>query len=411
MAKSSKRRTSKPPKNAKPPKPYDGFPLTPHPNGQWCKKRKGVQFYFGSWSDWEGALEEYNEDWPFILKHGRRPTDYDRDDTRSDTRSAATVGDLCDRFIESKRTKYECDELSLRSLKEYEQATKRIIAHFGRDRILEQISTSEFEKFRAFLIGPKGERTPVTWGKYIRLSAMVFKYAETANVIEGRLRLGDSMKEPPKRKLRLHRQSRDKRMFEAEEIRRILEAANPVMRAMVLLATNCGFGNSDLANLPKSAIDFDSGWVDFPRSKTGIERRIPLWPETIQALREAIEIRPNAKGIADDGLCFLTRLGKRWVRHTGNGAWLDSVGGEFKKLLKSLDINGNRGFYSLRHVCQTIGDDAKDPIATKAVMGHVDDSMSGEYREGVSDERLRAVVGTVRNWLQPAKALSKQPAE
>jgi hypothetical protein len=32
-------------------------------------------------------------------------------------------------------------------------------------------------------------------------------------------------------------------------------------------------------------------------------------------------------------------------------------------------------------------------------MGHVDDSMSANYRHGISDDRLTAVVETVRNWL------------
>ena len=32
-------------------------------------------------------------------------------------------------------------------------------------------------------------------------------------------------------------------------------------------------------------------------------------------------------------------------------------------------------------------------------MGHVDSTMAGQYRERISDERLQAVVETVRAWL------------
>jgi hypothetical protein len=33
-----------------------------------------------------------------------------------------------------------------------------------------------------------------------------------------------------------------------------------------------------------------------------------------EALREAVETRPKAKGRQDAGLCFLTVQGNRWVR-------------------------------------------------------------------------------------------------
>ena len=44
-------------KATKPPKPFDSFPLTAHPNGQWCKKIRGRLHYFGPWTDWQGALD------------------------------------------------------------------------------------------------------------------------------------------------------------------------------------------------------------------------------------------------------------------------------------------------------------------------------------------------------------------
>ena len=76
------------------------------------------------------------------------------------------------------------------------------------------------------------------------------------------------------------------------------------------------------------------------------------------------------------------------------------MGSEFAKLLTTLGIKGPRvSFYTPRHVFETIGGDSKDPIAVSAIMGHVDASMSGHYRERISDERLRTVIGTVHKWL------------
>ena len=86
-----------------------------------------------------------------------------------------------------------------------------------------------------------------------------------------------------------------KKDFDADELRRILKAAPQPLRAMLLLDINCGMGNTDCAELPNSAIDLDGGWIDYPRPKTGVERRCPLWPETARALREALPDRPAAK--------------------------------------------------------------------------------------------------------------------
>jgi len=54
---------------------------------------------------------------------------------------------------------------------------------------------------------------------------------------------------------------------------------------MILLGINCGLGNGDCGNLPLRALDLGHGWVDFPRPKTGIPRRGPLRPETVEAQR------------------------------------------------------------------------------------------------------------------------------
>ena len=43
------------------PKPRKGFPLWPHPNGQWAKKIEGHIRYFGTWDDPDVALEEYHK--------------------------------------------------------------------------------------------------------------------------------------------------------------------------------------------------------------------------------------------------------------------------------------------------------------------------------------------------------------
>ena len=192
-----------------------------------------------------------------------------------------------------------------------------------------------------------------------------------------------------------------------EQIRKILEAVDPSMCAMVLLGINAGFGNTDCARLPISAVDLEDGWIDFPRPKTAIQRRIPLWPETMEALRTAIDQRPEPKDPDVADLCFVTVQGAAFVRTApskkspGQFVVFNTVSNHFARLLKRLGINGRKGlgFYTLRHNFETIAGESRDQVAVNSIMGHADSSMAAAYRERISDERLQAVVEVVRKWL------------
>ena len=173
---------------------------------------------------------------------------------------------------------------------------------------------------------------------------------------------------------------------------------------MVYLGVNCGFGNNDCAKLPMTALDLKKGWIDFGRPKTGVHRRCPLWPETVTAVRAALDDRPTPKDEADKDRVFITKYGTPWEpkSHTDN-----PVSKEMAKVLKALKIHHKGvGFYALRHTFQTIGEKSRDKDAVRAIMGHVEgvNDMSAVYNEEpIEDSRLRAVTDYVRTWLLPAK--------
>jgi integrase len=180
------------------------------------------------------------------------------------------------------------------------------------------------------------------------------------------------------------------------------------MAAMVLLGLNCGFGNADCGRLPIKAIDFKGGWITFPRPKTGIERRCPLWPETIKMLKAVIEDRAAPKDPANGELLFVTKYGAPWHKETSD----NPVSKEFSKVLKALKLErSGRNFYTLRHVFATVGGETKDAPAVSAIMGHDPGDMASVYRETISDERFRAVTDHVRAWLFPPKPRRKPKAK
>jgi integrase len=275
----------------------------------------------------------------------------------------------------------------------------------------------------------------VALGNAVQRVRSVFKYAKDARLVDREVSFGPGFKRPSKKSLRLARAAKGPRLFSAAELMKLLKAADVQLKAMILLAVNGGMGNSDVASLPARAVDLDGGWINFPRPKTGIERRIPIWPETVAAVKAALAARPAAKDKADIDLVFITKYGHSWAK-LGRYEFEDtapptdgqekerkrvssnnSLSKEFKKLTKEVGVS--RTFYDLRHTFATVGGEAKDQVALGSIMGHADESMAAVYRERISDERLRAVVDHVRAWLFPKPAAGKkatpkkksQPAE
>lgn len=378
------------------PTPKAGFPLFAHANGQWARKIKGHLYYFGPWADQDAALTRYLNE-KDDRAAGRKPR------KESD---GLTVEDLCNRFLTSKLHQMDTEELSPRTFADYHATCKLILYNFGSNRAVTDLRPEDFEALKVKLPKTWG---PVRRGKTIQMVRSVFKYATDEALVDKVIRVGKQFKRPSKKVLRKQRAKNGKRMLEAAELRKVLDAAPQPLKAMILLGANCGFGNTDVASLPEEALDLERGWVNFPRPKTGVPRRCWLWPETFAAVKEALAQRPAAKDQAHAGLVFVTRCGVPWVRvkttpqedGTITVKCDDAVSKEMTKILKAQKLHKGTGvsFYSLRHITETIGGESRDQVAVDAVMGHVDPSMAGQYREGISDERLRAVAEHVRTWL------------
>jgi integrase len=383
----------------RPKKPYPEFPLSPHPSGTWQKKIRGKIHYFGRWArrvnckleriegdGWKEALEEYKavaDD----LHAGRTPR------AKGD---GLTVADLCNRFLTAKVRKVESGEVGSRMFQDYREITDMLVAAFGMTRLVDDLAADDFEALRARMVERWG---PVRLGNGITRVKSVFKYGLDNGLIDKPIRYGGEFRKPDKAVLRRHRAASGEKMLEAGQLRSLVEEAGVPLRAMILLGVNAGFGNHDCATLPLSALDLDGGWINFPRPKTGIARRCPLWPETAAAVREALTVRPAPKDEADAYLVFLQGSGRRWVRHTEKSR-TDNVSVQFCELLRRLGLHrAGFGFYTLRHVFRTVADAARDPVAIDLIMGHTDPTMGGHYRERVEDSRLRAVAEHVRQWL------------
>ena len=375
----------------KPQKPRKDFPLGAANNGQWCKKVRGKIHYFGIWANPDAAEAEYLRVKEY-LQAGRRPP--------SPEAAGLQLKDLCNKFLNAKRSRVDSGELSARTFQGYHAAAAELLSHFGAERLVDDCRPEDFESFRGKVATTRGVHGI---SKMVTVVRTIFGFGFNAGLIEKPIIFGPAFTRATAKSVRIHRAKKQNehglRMLEAAEIRSLLKAASPPLKAMIFLAANGALGNSDMANLPQSAIKGD--WLQYARVKTGVDRRIPLWPETLQSLSEAIEKRPRAKDKADAGLCFITSHGQKWVRIGPNGTSVhDLVSGAFAKLLKKLDLKREGlGFYALRHTFETVAGGCGDQVAVSAIMGHTQNDMASLYRERIDDERLEKAVNHVHAWL------------
>jgi integrase len=381
----------------------------------WAKKIRGKMHYFGPWEDPQCALARYNEQ-KDDLHAGRSP--------RPDP-AAATVKEAANSFLARKEARVDAGELSPRTWADYREACEEVVRAFGKGRLVADLGPADFASLR--------NRMAKKWGphrlkKTILCVRSVFKHALENGLIGRPVRFGPDFTPPARSTLRIHRARQGAKLFTAEEVRALAQGALVVgsdgpelvqagaqLRAMVMLGINCGLGNADCGRLTGEALDLKRGWLDYARLKTGMPRRCPLWPETVAAIQEALACRREPKDPADAGVVFVTRTGQAWHTDTSESPISYEVG----KLLRRLGIGGRKGlgFYTLRHTFRTVADEAKDQPAADYIMGHEVAHMSSVYREGISDDRLRAVADHVRGWLfgdppagDTANSASRRPA-
>jgi integrase len=382
-------------RSSKPTKPHKDFPLTPHPSGRWCKKIRGKLTYFGPWSNPDAALAKWLEQKDDLLA-GRTP--------RASS-EGLTIRDLCNQFLTSKQQRLDNQEITPRTFYDYHAICKWLVEVFGRTRLVVDLASDDFAKLRGAWAQTWG---PVRLANEINRARVVFKYGFDAGLIDRPVRFGPGFNRPSFKTLRQARAKKAPRLFEADQLRKIIAVAGAPLKAMLLLGINCGLGNSDVAQLEFRHIDWTTGWLRFPRPKTGIDRRCPLWSETIKAIERAIEQRPAPKAKSHEHLVFVTSHGLTWGKAKAD----NPVAKETIKLLKRLDMHRpGLGFYALRHTTETVGSGARDQVALDHIMGHAPaaSDMAAVYREHIDDARLMAVSDHVHRWLFPKSTAAKKP--
>ena len=169
-------------KRQKPNKPYPTFPLTPHPNGQWCKKIRGTVHFFGVWDNHDTALELYHKQ-SADLHAGRQPTV---------STDELTVKDLANHYLTHQAATMDAGDISVRHFED----CRRILGDFtkavGKQRMVSDLRPEDFAAYRTRLAKRMGVHalTRTITGKSCRLRNQGHQ-GTTGNVNTGKTKRGD----------------------------------------------------------------------------------------------------------------------------------------------------------------------------------------------------------------------------
>ena len=367
---------------AKPAKPFPDFPMGWHRSQYWVKRILGKLYYFGDRGDRSGksALIDFNKRSPYLFA-GQNPDDFLGD--------GYTLKNLCNDFIAYKAGEVEDGNLNERTLTDYRTICRTLLASVGSGRNIEAIGPDDFEKL---LKDYRVDKAPATINNFVGCIKVVFNFAVKTNKLPSP-NYGLRFKTVSPKAIRKHRKSKPTKLFSPAELQQVLDKADVQMKAAIMLGINCGFGNADIGRITFADIDLETGWHNYGRGKTGVERRCPLWPETVKAINDWLAVRDS-----DTDLVFIQNSGESWHRSDRPSYALANRFGK-------LGARAGLSFYCLRHSFETIGGDTKDQIAVDSIMGHAPDAndMSAVYREAIADKRLLDVSNFVRKHYMSGK--------
>lgn len=400
------------------------FPLTKHKRG-WVKKINGrVVFVCGNVSMDEALQIWFNRKEELYAKHSTKsetplqsmviPTQPPMPQVTQPAKPSPTVQEVAEAF---KRARLQMMEEGKFKPRSYTSMVEAIDA-FENSVVgpVNALMPENFARYRSLLA--QRMTSPFSINRHVSQVRAMFRWAKDyAYLIDTLPRWGMSFKKSSAVQIRRHTHDRQRtgksRIFTPQQVHTFLDSSRPDVRAMVLLGINCAFTNSDIADVTIDSIDFIKGVVEFPRPKNENYRRAILWPETMQAIRDALPYRARPQNPADDHRIFLTRTGLPWIvtRKTQNGKIItvDHLAGHLARRRRkgTLSLPSGCSFYKLRATLRTVSHVLRDKEAVNLIMGHADHSVAAiNYVHFESpeiraewDDRLRAVSDHVHSWL------------
>jgi integrase len=303
-----------------------------------------------------------------------------------------TVRHLCNLFLDYQAAKVRNGERSPQRWRTIRYTLGGFASCVGDSKLVSQLRPMDFTQYGLTL--SRQRSTPNTINTYRAIVRAMLNWARKNELLP----VGLSWDTLERANTRTRRAGTEF-LFTPEQISALLAVATPKMSAMICLGLNCGFGPMDIARLKWANLDLDRGRVVYPRCKTGVDRDLSLWPDTVRALRQ---LPVHGEYV------FYTRCGTSFDPENGRGPCITAG---FNRCAEraGIELPAGASFYSLRRTGATVLAQTGDVFSVQAFLGHVSLTEAATYVKqhalrGQTDKALSHLVG----WLQ-GQAMAAHP--
>lgn len=260
---------------------------------------------------------------------------------------------FADEFIEvyAKQNKrsWKRDEWSLKNLKP-----------FFKGKALQSINSALVENYRA---KRKAKVSKATVNREVALLKTIFnKAVEWGKIEENPITRVKKFKENP----------RDMRILKDEEAIKLIDAANPCLKLVLIIALNTGMRRTEILSLRWENLSFRKGLIFVKDSKSG-DREVPMNAMVYEALKELPQV--------NDYIFYNPKTKTR----------IKDVKNSFKAVCEDAGIKGLR-FHDLRHTAATkMIQSGVDLVTVSRILGHSSIQMTMRYVHSTTEIMREAV--------------------
>jgi integrase len=174
------------------------------------------------------------------------------------------------------------------------------------------------------------------------------------------------------------------RVLSKGDEQKLLNAAPPHIRAIVVCALETGMRLGEILGLKWEAVNLQTGLITVTKTKTGKKRVIPISDRLRQVLRECIK-----RGVAAP--VFWLKEGKR----------LSDIKTGYKAALRRVGLMDKKyRFHDLRHTfAARLIERGADPFTVQELLGHASITTTQRYAHPNLESKWKAVATPVEDWL------------